>query len=102
MRIVVLAGVTVAATRAALALPARGEAPTATGGLPRRTATLVRRRPLVLAGAAAVTAPAIAVPFVVMSLGGAKTGTRPPRHRAERQPPRASSATPARPTRAPC
>ncbi|WP_438492950.1 hypothetical protein [Streptomyces asiaticus] len=46
MRIVVLAGVTVAATRAALALPARGEAPTATGGLPRRTATLVRRRPL--------------------------------------------------------
>ncbi|MBA6433644.1 serine/threonine-protein kinase [Streptomyces sp. GMR22] len=48
----------------------RGEAPTATGGLPRRTATLVRHRPLLLAGAAAVTVLAIAVPFTVMSLGG--------------------------------
>ncbi|MFE2180300.1 serine/threonine-protein kinase [Streptomyces sp. NPDC059455] len=39
-------------------------------GPPRRTATLVQRRPLLMAGAAAVTALAIAVPFIVMSLGG--------------------------------
>ncbi|WP_413099596.1 serine/threonine-protein kinase [Streptomyces sp. Inha503] len=45
----------------------RSETPA--GGPPRRTATLVRRRPLLLAGAAAVTALAIAVPFIVMSLG---------------------------------
>ncbi|MBO3676327.1 serine/threonine-protein kinase [Streptomyces sp. NEAU-YJ-81] len=44
------------------------------GGQWRRTTTtvaaLVRRRPLLTAGAAAVTALAIAVPFIVMSLGG--------------------------------
>ncbi|MBP8533442.1 serine/threonine-protein kinase [Streptomyces sp. MK37H] len=45
----------------------RGEVPA--GGPQRRTATLVRRRPLLLAGAAAVAALAIAVPFIVMSLG---------------------------------
>ncbi|WP_234365150.1 serine/threonine-protein kinase [Streptomyces sp. RTd22] len=40
------------------------------GGLQLRLSTsLVRRRPLLTAGAAAVTALAIAVPFVVMSLG---------------------------------
>ncbi|MBD3005040.1 MULTISPECIES: serine/threonine-protein kinase [unclassified Streptomyces] len=45
----------------------RGQIPA--GGLTRRTATLVGRRPLLLACAAAVTALAIAVPFTVMSLG---------------------------------
>ncbi len=44
------------------------------GGQWHRTTTtaaaLVRRRPLLTAGAAAVTALAIAVPFIVMSLGG--------------------------------
>ncbi|WP_413811388.1 serine/threonine-protein kinase [Streptomyces sp. OE57] len=45
----------------------RSEVPA--GGVPRRTATLVRRRPFLLAGAAAFTALAIAVPFIVMSLG---------------------------------
>ncbi|WP_431045621.1 serine/threonine-protein kinase [Streptomyces sp. P1-3] len=40
------------------------------GGQWRRTTTLVRRRPLLTAGAAAVTALAIAVPFIMMSLGG--------------------------------
>ncbi|AGP59805.1 serine/threonine-protein kinase [Streptomyces rapamycinicus] len=58
----------------------RGEVPAA--GPPRRTATLVRRRPLLMAGAAAVTALAIAVPFIVMSLGdddGAKAAPAPGR-----------------------
>ncbi|MFI0821122.1 serine/threonine-protein kinase [Streptomyces sp. NPDC021098] len=40
------------------------------GRQPRPIASLVRRRPLLTAGAAAVTALAIAVPFLVTSLGG--------------------------------
>ncbi|MGY0064964.1 serine/threonine-protein kinase [Streptomyces sp. LZ34] len=40
------------------------------GGQRHRTTTLVRRRPLLTAGVAAVTALAIAVPFIVMRLGG--------------------------------
>ncbi|MDX3227635.1 serine/threonine-protein kinase [Streptomyces sp. ME19-01-6] len=40
------------------------------GGQRRRTTTLVRRRPLLTAGVAAATALAIAVPFIVISLGG--------------------------------
>lgn len=45
-----------------------GEIPA--GDRPRTTTALVRRRPLLMAGAAAVTALAISVPFIVMSLGG--------------------------------
>ncbi|MYU10716.1 protein kinase [Streptomyces sp. SID8361] len=44
-----------------------GEVPA--GGRTRTTAPLVGRRPLLMAGAAAVTALAISVPFIVMSLG---------------------------------
>ncbi|KAK1184222.1 serine/threonine-protein kinase [Streptomyces sp. NBS 14/10] len=47
------------------------------GGQPRRTTTLVRRRPLLTAGVAAGTALAIAVPFLVMSLGDEADADKP-------------------------
>nr|WP_078610343.1 MULTISPECIES: serine/threonine-protein kinase [Streptomyces] len=47
------------------------------GGQRRRTTTLIRRRPLLTAGVTAGTALAIAVPFIVMRLGGEADADKP-------------------------